>query len=152
MIDRNMTQFENTTFAIWYARIMTSVSLNILLWPISKAWASVESGVQRSFASYCMLRFQRTSRTRYFDRSCVSSICHESSFVSRNRVWMLLWSVWFGFAVGLLRGGRAHSGMKTIKQIIHGKLQAWHQIHVLFIFKYTSVILRQGSHTQSTQL
>ena len=29
-----------------------------------KAWASVESGVQRAMASYCMLRFQKAEGSR----------------------------------------------------------------------------------------
>ena len=29
-----------------------------------KAWAAVESGVQRSMASYCLFRYQRTQKTR----------------------------------------------------------------------------------------
>ena len=31
-----------------------------------KAWATTEGGLHRAFAGYCMARFQKTSRARYF--------------------------------------------------------------------------------------
>lgn len=40
-----------------------------------KAWASLESGVQRALLGYCMLRFQKTPRTRWLSYSSAASTC-----------------------------------------------------------------------------
>ena len=46
--------------------------LALLLHLQCKAWANTEQGVERSFAAYCMLRFQKSSKARLRPQACES--------------------------------------------------------------------------------
>ena len=116
--------------------------LGPVLYQSAQAWASVESGVQRAFTSYCMTRFQRTCRSRrlyaviegcvrggvgkvnHHEPWCWSvcswSICFNHSHLTGEWLWAL--SRWCLCVCVQLRGGR--EGMSKIKSIIHAKLKA----------------------------
>ena len=86
---------------------------------VSQAWASVESGVIRAFASYCMFRFQRSKNARCSPHCSflVHSWNEVSKHIELNKLNQCLTGI-------ILRGGGGHQGMQRIKNIIFAKLKA----------------------------
>ena len=77
-----------------------------------KAWASVESGVQRAMASYCMTRFQKASKARWIPQ-------HALKIPSLA---IQLGSIFDPETSSVPRAGR--EGMKKVKDVIRAKLEA----------------------------
>lgn len=112
--------------------------LGPVLYQFGQAWASLESGVQRAFTSYCMTRFQRTSKSRrlYTIKDVFAEVLGTSTMMNHDidqfvpdryvsNIVMWLMSDYGPFWDDLcmeLRGGR--EGMSKIKSIIHAKLKA----------------------------
>ena len=92
-----------------------------------KAWASVESGVQHALASYCMLRFQRTSKclssSSTYDTMILAECFPPSKMVFNHHQ---------------LRAGR--EGMAKIKSIIHAKLKARRLTSTQFVATKTKML------------
>ena len=96
---------------------------------VYEAWASVESGVQHALASYCMLRFQRTSKSRCLSSSSTyDTMILAECFPPRNIV----------FNHHQLRAGR--EGMAKIKSIIHAKLKARRLTSTQFVATKTKCV------------
>lgn len=107
---------------------MTETQIATHFWLLKllfKAWASVESWVQRGFAGYIMVRFQKSSKSRclhaiklliwikYFDRFCSGEFCKSINYAQ--------WKCFFSKP----RSGRGHQAIMAavaqLKAVVHAR-------------------------------
>ena len=107
---------------------MTETQIATHFWLLKllfKAWASVESWVQRGFAGYIMVRFQKSSKSRclhaiklliwikYFDRFCSGEFCKSINDAQ--------WKCFFSKP----RSGRGHQAIMAavaqLKAVVHAR-------------------------------